>query len=779
MPMTQQNPKGQSPRAMIYTVDLGDGRVMDIEGPEGATPEQLQAVVAQGQSAPPDPSGGQQGKQPIDPTGSMDIGFANPSAAEANSRPEGSDEYVAAVNQGFADGSIRTPEDLKRVAGGFGFYFPDEAKVQQVFDALKGGAKFGGANPAEFQTNISDARDLGGDGGAVETATAFARGVPATLGLDDELGAIYDSVTKGGDFSANLARNRAIRDFDENNHFWARLGGELLGGSALPTNVQNVARNAGRMAIREGLGREAAEQAARYAAARQLGVEGAGYGFVHGFGANDGNLGDRAVGGVGGAAVGGAGGLVLGGAGATIGNRNAARATASLTEGQEVAQAAERIGMDVLPADVGGPTTRRLTGAAAQAPLSASPVINAAQRVIEQGKGVRDAAAASVGTAADPEAAGEAAARGARTFIKASANRIGRIYDTAARMAGDARIPLTNAKHTLDEQIARMSEVPGGAQGLEEAKALRASLEGDFTVQGVRDMRTEMFVAPEFRGTPVERRMRQIVDAAAADIENGLVAAGKTDAARAFATADKQWKERLATISRVIEPIIGKSEEKLKSGEEIIAALNRAAKGNNIRLEKFIASLPDDEASMVRASIIGHLGRATEGQQNVAGDAFSLAKFLTDWNKIGDRAKATLFGGEARAALNDLARVAQGTKEAQKYANHSNTSGGIWGNLGALAGVGAWSPTTAAVSGGTQLIGGRLLASPRFARWLAKAPSRTTPEAERAHIAKLAAIARAEPSIANDILGIQDALRSFSGKFDRVAAESEGEDGQR
>ncbi len=33
-------------KTMIYTVDLGDGRVMDIEGPEGATAEQLQAVVA-------------------------------------------------------------------------------------------------------------------------------------------------------------------------------------------------------------------------------------------------------------------------------------------------------------------------------------------------------------------------------------------------------------------------------------------------------------------------------------------------------------------------------------------------------------------------------------------------------------------------------------------------------------------------------------------------------------------------------------------------------------
>lgn len=676
--------------------------------------------------------------------------------------PEDEAEALRLMRAGDFDGAVR-------FLGARGFQFPNRANVQKGFEAT------GQVPDATYALPMPEERGM---------ADAFGGGVAdvLTFGLEDELQAFSDTLEDGvgnfGDrYNRNLDAQRGEAAYDQANNPGSRIAGQFAGAVALPSGLRGVGVAAGRAVLRAGGTIQEARTAAAAAIRNRMAVVGGGQGAAYGFGAADGDLGDRLEGAAKTGAVGYLGGQVVGAAGQVIAPRMAERAAAAraapLTDGQQVMQAADRIGMDVLPADVGGPGTRRMTGAAAQAPLSASPVINAAQRVIDQGKAVRDRAVAAAGTSGDPEAAGEAAISGARKFMKRSSDRIGRIYDIAAVKAGDIKLPLTNARAELDEQIKRLEAVPGGGAGLAEARALRDALDGEFTVQGIRDMRTEMFVAPDFRGTPVERRLRRIVDAAALDIEQGLVAAGKTDAARAFATADKQWRERLTTLERVIEPIIGKGENRVRSGEEVMAGLTRASKGNAVRLRKFLDALPDGERGMVRATLIEQLGRATDGAQNAAGDAFSLGKFLTDWNKLSEGAKGALFGAESRAALNDLARVAQGTKEAQRYANMSNTSGGIWGNLGLLAGGATVSPEAAVAGGAAQLIGGRLLASPRFARWLARTPQRGNPEV---HIERLGRIARAEPAIANEVFGLQQALRAVNDNAGRVGAAAASPD---
>jgi hypothetical protein len=270
--------------------------------------------------------------------------------------------------------------------------------------------------------------------------------------------------------------------------------------------------------------------------------------------------------------------------------------------------------------------------------------------------------------------------------------------------------------------------------------------------------------------------VNQVTDAAASDIIDGLRSAGRPEAARLYATADRYWRNRLATIDRALAPIIGTDGE--KSGEAVVQALQRDLKGNNARFISFVNALPPEERGTVRASLISRLGQATKGNQNERGDVFSLSTFLTNWNEIGESGKVALFGTEGSAALNDLAIIARGSKEAQKFANHSNTAGAALGNLvftGIAGGLGGLK--TAGASLVAPYAMGRLLASPRFARWLARSPR--TSLGGPAYIDRLSRIARAEPGIANEVLSLRDRLlQAVNDNVGHAAAASDANENQ-
>ena len=331
---------------------------------------------------------------------------------------------------------------------------------------------------------------------------------------------------------------------------------------------------------------------------------------------------------------------------------------------------------------------------------------------------------------------------------------------------------MNNAKSVLDEQIARLEAVPGGGTGLADAKALRAKLDNPdgFSVQGVRDMRTELFVAPELRGGPVEARMKEIVNAASRDIEEGLTAQGNGEAVTAFRAADDYWRERLDLIDKVLRPVIGKAGD--KGGEDIFKSIEAASKGNAERLSRFVKALPEEEQGIVRASIIGRLGNARKGVQSAEGDAFSLETFLTNWNELSPRSKNILFDGDYRKDMDALAKVADSARQAGAYANRSNSAGGVWGNIGVYGGL---SPLigiqNALIGAGLQYGAGKILASPRFARWLASAAKKPNEQAFRQQVGRLSAVAAAEPTIANEVRALQDQLmQSFAQTPYRAAA---------
>lgn len=646
---------------------------------------------------------------------------------------------------------------------------PDEATLAATIDKARKmapGTRWGPVDTSAAEKAYRDQLSAGlkADGFDPTSADAYgARAVRgAEMGLTDEIEGI------GGGISA-LFNNQGVADgyrlerdkvreaysqMEAQQGGWgtaAELAGGLAGALAIPSGAtRGVA----------GLARQGAAQGAV-----------AGYGYGEGLG---GSVGGAVMG----AGIGAAGGAAFGKGGEMLSARAAGRTSQPLTDGGEVIAAADRLndqfGTQIapIPADVAGATTRRITGGAAQLPLAAGSIVSGGQRVSTEAQAALDAIAGLAGAPTTREAAGEAALTGAQKFIKNSRNKVNALYTKARNLGGDEPVDLAEARKALDDNIAELSQTPGGADGLSAMQALRADLNKPYGVEAVRRMRTQMrdkFIKDGLRGSDTERRIGQVLDAADNDITNSLNAAGKGDAARAYVEASAAHKERVGVIDQVLAPIIGNKGDAPKSVEQVLSALETATKTNGGRLGKFLSALPEEDAASVRGTLVQELGKANAGAQNAAGDAFSLGSFLTNWNKMSGAAKSQMFGGELRAALEDLARVAQGTKEAQRFANSSNT-GSVIGGVALGGNIAAFfsSPvaSTAALLG--QFGAGKLLASPKFARWLAKMPS--NPAMAEKHVSALSKIAANDNIIAADVQALQSELMGWLGQSRSAAA---------
>lgn len=422
-----------------------------------------------------------------------------------------------------------------------------------------------------------------------------------------------------------------------------------------------------------------------------------------------------------------------------------------------LAQAAKRQGIDLLPADVGGATTRRISAAAAQGPLSASPVINAAQKSQSQ---IGQATKRITRNALPEDEAGELVRKGGDLFVKATSQRGSRLYERAGKAAKGVTIKPIGAIGVIDDNITQLSKLGGtNSTIINGLKTLRNDIADGLDVTGLRDARTSLGGAVfdgKIRSSKEQKLYGDVLSALSQDIEAGLRQAGKPDAANMFKSADNFWKQRVEQIDEVLQPIMGKG----KSGEDVISsleAMSRGKKGGVKRLSRLMAELPKNDAQSVRETLVSRLGNATAGQQDDIGSTFSASTFLTNWNRMSARGKAVMFQqGELRKNLDEIAKIANSTKQAQKFANSSQTGGVIGGALtgGNVVGLMIEPLTNSAALGG-QFLTGRLMASPAFARWLAKIPKNMNPRAEKAYIDRLSVIAAREPVIANDIKSIQ------------------------
>lgn len=717
-----------------------------------------------------------------------DIGFYNQSAMDANSRPEQSDAYQQAMWAALQDGSVRNPEQANQLAARFGLHIPDQEALAKAFAP---GATITGVNPAEFGTRpVSELRQ---NALLPEKLDAAARGGAAWVGLDDEIDALTTTALYGGKLRENLANSRAIRDYDEENNFWPRIGGEVVGstltGFGLPSRLREVGSVAARQVIRMGGTREAALTAARRAIAIRSAQEGAVMGGTSGFFEADGNLLDRTAGGFGGALAGGTAGAAFGGVGSRLAQRGMRRVEDAASPTEEFLNAAEAQGVDFLPADLPRAYGSQLATALTNSTLGAIPITEGAERAVSYLASARTNVASQMGRIADEVGAGQALQRGARAFIDDD-SKVGELYD---------RIPIPPTRDAvLSNTRQALSEITSGL-GSNEALSriwtghprLRSTLEaltpdtsrfGGSKGQGQlswQDLRRFRSIVGEIIGKPSlasegseDAAMRRLYGALSEDLR-ATAEAQSPQALRAFERANTYARARENRIERVITPLLG--EKYQSSPEDAIRTLNswsKAKGGDFAAVAQAFRSLPENEANTIRASTFEALGRAPKGRQDSSGNAFSPADFMTHWNDLSPRAKSVLFTPEHRKAVDQIVTLAEGMKASAKYANPSKTGIAVGG--ASSAGSLIANPILGSLYIASQFGAGKLLGSPRFARWMAGLGKKPNPSALRDHIRRLEPIARAEPAIAGDVLSLQRQLMdAFSGAPSKLAAEED------
>lgn len=444
----------------------------------------------------------------------------------------------------------------------------------------------------------------------------------------------------------------------------------------------------------------------------------------------------------------------------------------------EFANAANRQGVDMLPADAGGVVPKIMTTASRTSPISASPVANAAQRAQSQMSAAARRAAESQGPIETTDLAGEAV-RAAAARHTAKTRDIGNtLYRQAYKETAGLNIKSPRAVAMIDEQIAALRQAPEtNSSAINELTRLRSDLTNGMTVEGLHNLRSTISSGVFdglLRSGPDKARYKAIRAAISDDMFNTLNSYGLTNAANKLRRADTYWAQRVEQIDQVLQPIIGR--EGQKGGEQIVATLESMARGNaggNKRLSRLMKEMTPEEAGQVRAVVVDRLGRATPGQQTAEGTAFSAGTFLTNWNRMTPQAKQTMFGDKSlRQNLDDIALLAERMKASQAMANHSNTGAAMQGSMMVQGGWAISHLPSYLLGAGAQFLTGRMMASPRFANWLAKAPA--DPKRARTYSQQLGVIAGREPFIAGDVRRLQEHLmQSFGQSPGRAAAEEE------
>ncbi|WP_445394279.1 hypothetical protein [Stenotrophomonas maltophilia] len=253
---------------------------------------------------------------------------------------------------------------------------------------------------------------------------------------------------------------------------------------------------------------------------------------------------------------------------------------------------------------------------------------------------------------------------------------------------------------------------------------LTSQVDGKLPYEALRKLRT--LVGSELENTSLMSDVpRSKWNAVYAALSRDMEAAATTpEAKQALDRANRYFKARTKRIDEIDRVI-----DRNGGAEKIYQAVMGGVRDGGSTLRAVMQSLPEEGQKAVTAAALRRMGLANPGAQDAAGEAFSAATFLTNWNKASPEARRALFdryGPGFSKNLDKISKVAERIKESQgALSNASGTARqgvglGYWGSIAASVLTGNLATAGALGTGGAGAnILARTLTNPRTVRWLA------------------------------------------------------------
>lgn len=347
-----------------------------------------------------------------------------------------------------------------------------------------------------------------------------------------------------------------------------------------------------------------------------------------------------------------------------------------LTEGQKVAEAASRIGVDIPRAVASDNVTVQNVGKKlSQTPIVGTPLRNASKTATEQLDEAARQVQDDLGTGS-VEVAGNRIRQDLTKFatdvepkeIKALYDKVDNLVDprvriqmsetakVAAKIKADRIRAKASDSRAVEQLIPALTDRTG--RSYEELKVLREDFRRLKSNKG----------AMENLGMD-ERHVNALYSALSSDLKAAAKAAGGDEGLKAFNEANN----RAFVFSRdkdVLRNVLGQGSDENAASK--LAALASDTSRANIKGLMLVKSKVSKETwNELAGSVVDDLAwNPTNGQ-------FTPDKFVTKWNKLSESGKKLLFAPEQRQALEDIAKVSSRFKQMNEFANPSGTGGAV------------------------------------------------------------------------------------------------------